>query len=232
MGLVLLLEEPSWCQRSVNPIPRGLSARALSLIAASNPASAAQPRPPRVYRSSEVFQGTCRLGTEWSCSEGSCSAGNPGAESTSPEEQAGLSARCLRSWKRRSTPRAQGLAPRVQAGDARAKRRLFQQEPLVLVNRLPVLQDCRHLGTALLEPLLLPVPSLPVADALGQRCWCFCCPASARVLSNPAHASASLQTDKASRRCRACGREKPLPPRRLGSRMLFFFFPRRLQSPL
>lgn len=110
----------------------------------------------------------------------------------------------------------------VQAGDPGAKRRLFQQEPLVLVS----LQDCRHLGTMLLEPLLLPVPSL----ARGR-----CAGAAVPVLVLPPHPHVCCQTQRTPPRpCRQsleAVQEKPFPPQRLGSSVLFFF-PRWLQSPL
>lgn len=88
------------------------------------------------------------------------------------------------------------------------------------------LQDCRHLGTTLLEPLLLPVPSL----ARGR-----CAGAAVPVLVLPPRPHVCCQTQRTPPRpCRQsleAVQENPFPPQRLGSSVLFFF-PRRLQSPL
>lgn len=217
----MLLEEPSWCQRFLNPIPRGLSARSLSLIAASNPASAAPPRPPRGSCSSEVLQGTCRLGTECLL-QGSCSAGNPGAESTSPEEQAGLGARCLRSWKRHSTPCAQGPAPLGAGRGPRSKAPVISAgTPCPCVSA--GLQAPRHHAPgAAAAPGAVPCP-WPMR--WGSGAGACAAPASPRVLSNPAHASASLQTKPRG----GAGKAFPSPEAR---QQRAFFFPRWLQSPL
>lgn len=92
--------------------------------------------------------------------------------------------------------------------------RLFQQEPLVLVS----LQDCRHLGTVLLEPLLLPVPSLARGRGAG---------AAVPVLVLPPRPHACCQTQRTPPRpCRQsleAVQENPFPPQRLGSSVLFFF---------